>query len=87
MKWMMIGLLIVSAAALLLVLLRQRVAWRGISNFLLHGTAAFVLLYIVNTTGLAADVYVPVNPVTLSTVGLLGAPGLAAIIFLKMVMI
>ncbi len=86
-KWMMIGVLIVSAAALLFVLLRQRLAWRGIMNFLLHGTAAFVLLYIVNTTGMAVDVYVPVNPVTLSAVGLLGVPGLAAIIFLKMVMI
>lgn len=87
MKWMMIGVLIVSVASLLFVLLRRRLAWRGILSFLLHGTAAFVLLYIVNTTGLAADVYVPVNPVTLSTVGLLGVAGLAVIIFLKMTMI
>ncbi|MFW5438428.1 pro-sigmaK processing inhibitor BofA family protein [Paenibacillus apiarius] len=87
MKLSMVGLLVISLVALLIVLLRQRLAWKGLFIFLLHGTAAFVLLYIVNATGWVAGVHVPANPMTLATVGLLGVPGLASIIFLKMALI
>ncbi|MCE5172228.1 pro-sigmaK processing inhibitor BofA family protein [Paenibacillus profundus] len=87
MKLLMMGLLVISMVALLIVLLRQRFAWKGLFIFLLHGTAAFVLLYIVNSTGWIAGVHVPTNPLTLAAVGFLGVPGLASIIFLKMVLI
>ncbi|MEW9105633.1 pro-sigmaK processing inhibitor BofA family protein [Paenibacillus sp.] len=85
MKILLLVLLIASIAGLLLVLVRQRLAWRGILTFLLHGVSAFALLYLVNTTGWVAGVQVPINPVTLTGVGLLGIPGLALIISLKMV--
>lgn len=87
MKILLLVLLIASIAGLLLVLVRQRLAWRGILTFLLHGVSAFALLYLVNTTGWVAGVQVPINPVTLTGVGLLGIPGLALIISLKMVVI
>ncbi|EJW18972.1 pro-sigmaK processing inhibitor BofA family protein [Paenibacillus alvei] len=85
MKILLLVLLIASIAGLLLVLVRQRLAWRGILTFLLHGVSAFALLYLVNTTGWVAGVQVPINPVTLTGVGLLGIPGLALVISLKMV--
>ncbi|KJB89720.1 sigmaK-factor processing regulatory protein BofA [Paenibacillus sp. E194] len=84
-KMLLLGLLIVSIAGLFIVLFRQRLAWRGIMTFLLHGVSAFALLYIVNSTGWIAGIHVPINPATLTGVGLLGIPGLALVISLKMV--
>ncbi|WP_028543353.1 pro-sigmaK processing inhibitor BofA family protein [Paenibacillus taiwanensis] len=87
MKMIMWVMLVISAVGLLIVLLRQRSAWKVVMGVLLHGVAAFVLLYLLNSTGWIAGLHVPTNPITLLTVGLLGVPGLAAIVFLKMVVI
>lgn len=84
-KTLLLVLLIASIAGLLVVLVRQKLAWRGIMTFLLHGVSAFALLYLVNTTGWVAGIHVPINPVTLTGVGLLGIPGLALVVSLKMV--
>ncbi|UHA75231.1 pro-sigmaK processing inhibitor BofA family protein [Paenibacillus sp. 481] len=87
MKTMWLIMLFVSALGLLVLLFRDRIARRGVINFALHGIVAFVLLYIVNVTGWLDGIYIPTNPITLTTVGVLGVPGLASLVFLKMYLI
>ena len=85
MRLVMISVLVISLLALLILLFRRRGARRALNGFVMHGIAAFVLLYAVNRTGWIPGVEIPTNPATLVTVGVLGVPGLAAITFLKMV--
>lgn len=85
MKAVMIGVLVISLISLIVVMLRRPGAIRYASLFLLHGVAAIVLLFVVNTSGVLDGVVVPTNLTTIITVGALGIPGLAAIICLKMV--
>ena len=42
-----------------------------------------LLIYVVNFTGLAAEAYIPLNPMTIGTVMVLGLPGVALLIGLK----
>ncbi|TVX85220.1 pro-sigmaK processing inhibitor BofA family protein [Paenibacillus agilis] len=84
MRLIVIVVLAVSLLLLMGMLLRNKEARRGMSWFMLHAIGAFVMLYLVNSTGLGMDVEVAVNPLTLITVGLFGVPGLAGIVFLKM---
>lgn len=83
MKLIMLIMLIVSAISLLYVLLRQRGAWQVAMTFCLHGVMAFVLLYLVNSTGWLAGIQVATNASTLVTVGVLGIPGLALLVTLQ----
>ncbi|MGZ9586769.1 pro-sigmaK processing inhibitor BofA family protein [Paenibacillus marinisediminis] len=85
MKTIMLVIFVVSLLSLLFMLFRRPNTARFITGFVVHGIVAFVLLYMVNTMGWIGDVRVPTNPATLVTVGVLGIPGLASIIFLKMV--
>ncbi|WP_195576395.1 pro-sigmaK processing inhibitor BofA family protein [Paenibacillus sp. 1001270B_150601_E10] len=83
MKLIMLIMLIVSAVSLIYVLLRQKGAWQIVTTFCLHGVMAFVLLYLVNTTGWLAGVHVATNIGSLVTVGVLGVPGLAVLVALQ----
>ncbi|MCR8846541.1 pro-sigmaK processing inhibitor BofA family protein [Paenibacillus sp. SC116] len=84
MRLIVFVVLAVSLLLLLGLLLRNKEARKRMSWFMLHAIGAFVVLYLVNSTGLGMDVEVAVNPLTLITVGLLGVPGLLGIVFLKM---
>ncbi|WP_028594979.1 pro-sigmaK processing inhibitor BofA family protein [Paenibacillus assamensis] len=87
MKLIVIVVMAVSLLLLLGLFLRNKEVRKGISWFMLHAVSAFVMLFLVNSTGLGVGVELAVNPITLITVGLLGVPGLAGIVFLKMVVL
>lgn len=84
MKVLMAGVLVVSLISLLVIFFRRPGAIRYTFLFLLHGVAAIVLLFVVNSSGVLGEVMVPTNPATIITVGALGIPGLTAIICIKM---
>lgn len=86
-RMLLLTVLIVSLLGLLVLVYRYKAAWNGVISFLLHGIGASVLLYGINTTGWITGVHVPLNPVTLTGVGLLGFPGLICVVFLKIVCI
>lgn len=86
-KMLLLTFFIVSIFGLLAIVCRYKAAWHGIISFLLHGVGAFAFLYGVNTTGWFTGIHVPLNPVTLAGVGLLGVPGLIFITILKVVCI
>jgi inhibitor of the pro-sigma K processing machinery len=77
------GVLIVSAILLISIVIRKRLGWGWISLFGTHLVLAALGLYLVNFSGLISGVYVPLNPVTIGTVTLLGLPGVLMLLGLK----
>jgi len=77
------GVLVFSAVMLIYVVLRKRMGWGWISLFGTHLVLAAMGLYLVNFSGLVSGVYVPLNPVTIGTVTLLGLPGVMLLLGLK----
>ncbi|WP_410515027.1 pro-sigmaK processing inhibitor BofA family protein [Paenibacillus sp. BR2-3] len=77
------GVLIVSAILLIFIVIRKRLGWGWITLFGTHLVLAAVGLYLVNFSGLVSGVYIPLNPVTIGTVTLLGLPGVVMLLGLK----
>ncbi|MCM3631600.1 pro-sigmaK processing inhibitor BofA family protein [Paenibacillus glycanilyticus] len=79
MKTVWLAILILSSVALIAVLLRQRMSWTWVRNFNIHFVLAAAVLYVLNFSGLIPNIYIPLNPVTIGTVVVLGVPGIALI--------
>lgn len=77
MKVVWMSMLIVSSLLLVWILLRQKLSWGWLRGFALHLVAAAAALYLLNYSGLVPGLYVPLNPVTVGAVVVLGAPGVA----------
>lgn len=87
MKEIWIGILVVSIVMLVYILVSRRVGFAWLTKFALHIVLAAVGLYVVNYSGILANVYIPLNPVTLSTVFILGLPGVGLLFALKILLI
>lgn len=87
MKEIWIGILVVSIVMLVYILVSRRVGFAWLTKFTLHIVLAAVGLYVVNYSGILANVYIPLNPVTLSTVFILGLPGVGLLFALKILLI
>ncbi|MBW4840830.1 MAG: pro-sigmaK processing inhibitor BofA family protein [Paenibacillaceae bacterium] len=87
MKLVLIGILAVSLALLLYILFSRKIGWGWLSRFGLHIVLAALGIYVINFSGLMTEVYIPLNPVTLSAVVILGLPGVALLVGLKLTMI
>ncbi|WP_059040432.1 pro-sigmaK processing inhibitor BofA family protein [Paenibacillus rubinfantis] len=87
MKLVLIGVLAVSLALLLYILFSRKIGWVWLPRFGLHIVLAALGIYVINFSGLLTEVYIPLNPVTLSTVLVLGLPGVALLVSLKLTMI
>ncbi|GKU77720.1 pro-sigmaK processing inhibitor BofA family protein [Paenibacillus sp. L3-i20] len=77
MKTVWLSILVGSSLLLLLVLFRSKLSWGWLRGFALHLVAAAGLLYLLNYAGVIPDLYIPLNPITISTVVVLGVPGVA----------
>lgn len=86
MKWIWSVTLAVSSLLLIATLVRHRISWAWFSRFTLHLTAAAVVLYLLNGSGVIPGVHIPLNPTTIGTVVLLGIPGIALIAGLQAVL-
>jgi inhibitor of the pro-sigma K processing machinery len=74
-----------SLLILCLILLKVRLRWIGytLTNMIL----AAIILYGINLTGVFGEYQIPLNLVTVATIGLLGIPGAVLLITLKVVLI
>ncbi|BCG56695.1 pro-sigmaK processing inhibitor BofA family protein [Paenibacillus sp. URB8-2] len=83
MKIIATGILILSAVLLVAVVFKKRLGWGWLGLFGSHLILAALGLYIVDFTQLAGGVYIPLNPATIGTVSVLGLPGVAMLVGLK----
>lgn len=81
-----IGVLSVSLLSLVLIVFRKKLGFGWLSLFGTHLILAALGIYIVNFSGLITDVYIPLNPATIGTVTILGLPGVAMLLGLKVIL-
>ncbi|MDQ6420262.1 pro-sigmaK processing inhibitor BofA family protein [Paenibacillus sp. LHD-117] len=77
MKTVWTAMLIGSSALLIWILIRNKMPLAWLRGFALHLVAAAGVLYVLNYSGLVPGMYIPLNPVTVGTVVVLGVPGIA----------
>ncbi|MCU6710677.1 pro-sigmaK processing inhibitor BofA family protein [Paenibacillus sp. J5C_2022] len=77
MKWLWLSVLIGSSVLLLGVILRHKLSWGWVKGFALHLVLAAGLLYVLNYAGIMPGLFIPINPVTVGTIVVLGLPGVA----------
>lgn len=87
MKIVLTGILIASLLMLLYLWISRRLGFAWLTRFGLHVVLAALGIYVVNFSGLIAEVYIPLNPVTMATVLVLGLPGVGLLLGLKLTMI
>lgn len=78
---------LLSLSSLVVLVLRNHGAAAWLKTLGLHIIAAAILLYAVNWVGQRYMFQVPINVYTLSTIGVLGVPGLALLVALKLTLI
>lgn len=76
-------LLIGSALSLCIVLFRRRAPKGWLMRFSLQLIVSAMILYVLNYSGWITGWYVPLNPATIGTVALLGAPGIGLMLGLQ----
>lgn len=87
MKLIVIGVLSISLLLLIYIIFRKKLGLGWLTVFGAHLALSAVAIYIVNFTGLAAETYIPLNPVTIGTVMVLGLPGVALLVGLKITLL
>ncbi|MFM9331666.1 pro-sigmaK processing inhibitor BofA family protein [Paenibacillus mesotrionivorans] len=87
MEYLWWAVFLLSLSSLVLLVLRNSSAGAWLKTLGLHVIAAALLLYAVNWVGQRYMFQVPINAYTLSTIGVLGVPGLALLVALKLTLI
>ncbi|MDF2939165.1 MAG: hypothetical protein K0Q90_4538 [Paenibacillaceae bacterium] len=87
MEYLWWGIFLLSLSSLVLLVLRNKGAGSWLKTLGLHVIAAAILLYAVNWVGQRYMFQVPINAYTLSTIGVLGVPGLALLVALKLTVV
>lgn len=87
MKTILLIVLVVSLALLLYMIVKHRLAMRWLKVFMVNVILAALALYAINYSGLISDLHIPLNPTTMATAVLLGVPGVAMMICIKLTMI
>lgn len=87
MKLVLTGVLAVSLAVLLYILFSRKPGFVWLTRLGLHVVLAALGIYIINFSGLLTEIYIPLNPITMSTVLVLGLPGVALLLGLKLAII
>ncbi|WP_440115240.1 pro-sigmaK processing inhibitor BofA family protein [Paenibacillus sp. QZ-Y1] len=84
MKSLILGsILVVSLVGLVIVVFRKRLGLSFFTSFGIHLVLAAIGIYIVNYSGWITGTYIPLNPVTIGTVSVLGLPGVGLLLGLK----
>ncbi|MBP2116158.1 pro-sigmaK processing inhibitor BofA family protein [Paenibacillus silagei] len=79
-----ISVLIISSALLVLIVFRKRLGLAWLSVFGTHLILAALGIYIVNFSGVVSDLHIPLNSTTIGAVTILGLPGVALLLGLKL---
>ena len=83
MKLLALSVLVFSLLLIGYIVIKKKLGWGWLSTFAIHMILAAGGLYLVNYSGLLTEVYIPINPITVGTVTVLGLPGVALIYGLK----
>ncbi|MNJ46009.1 pro-sigmaK processing inhibitor BofA family protein [Paenibacillus fonticola] len=78
--------LIVSLLLITYILLTRKLGLAWLTRLGLHIVLAALGIYVVNFSGLLTEAYIPMNPATISTVLVLGLPGVGLLLGLKLTM-
>ncbi|WP_223069381.1 pro-sigmaK processing inhibitor BofA family protein [Paenibacillus caui] len=84
MKLIATGILVLSILLILYIWISRRLGFAWITRLSLHVVLAALGIYAVNFMGILPHVYIPLNPATISTVLILGLPGVGLLIGLKL---
>ncbi|MOA19058.1 SigmaK-factor processing regulatory protein BofA [compost metagenome] len=87
MKTILTVTLIISLFLLLYIWITRKLGFAWLTRLGLHVVLAALGIYIVNFSGLITEVYIPLNPITIGTVLILGLPGVVLLLGLKLSMI
>lgn len=69
------------------IIFSRRLGFAWLTRLGLHIVLAALGIYVVNFSGLLTETYIPMNPVTISTVLILGLPGVGLLLGLKLTML
>lgn len=86
MKLILSLVLIGSLLLLSYIIFSRRMGFAWLTRLGLHIVLAALGIYVVNFSGLLTEAYIPMNPVTISTVLILGLPGVGLLLGLKLAM-
>ncbi|MDQ0496071.1 MULTISPECIES: pro-sigmaK processing inhibitor BofA family protein [Paenibacillus] len=78
--------LIVCVVVLAYLIFKKNLGISWLTVFGAHMALAAIALYVINYSGWITQVYIPINPVTMGTVTILGLPGIALLLGLKMIL-
>ncbi|AJW69094.1 MULTISPECIES: pro-sigmaK processing inhibitor BofA family protein [Paenibacillus] len=78
--------LIACVGMLLFLILKKRLGIGWLVVFGAHMGLAAIALYVINYSGWITQVYIPINPVTMGAVTILGLPGIVLLLGLKIVL-
>ncbi|WP_435923342.1 pro-sigmaK processing inhibitor BofA family protein [Paenibacillus sp. DYY-L-2] len=87
MKILLSGILVLSLISLLYIVISKKIGFAWLTRLGLHVVLAALGIYVVNFSGLLTEAYIPLNPVTMGTVLVLGLPGVGLLVGLKLTMI
>ncbi|PPQ52044.1 pro-sigmaK processing inhibitor BofA [Paenibacillus peoriae] len=78
--------LIACVGMLLFLIIKKRLGIGWFVVFGAHMGLAAMALYVINYSGWITQVYIPINPVTMGAVTILGLPGIVLLLGLKTVL-
>ncbi|TKH45416.1 pro-sigmaK processing inhibitor BofA [Paenibacillus terrae] len=78
--------LIACVVVLSYLILKKRLGIGWLTVFGAHMALAAIALYVINYSGWITQVYIPINPVTMGAVTVLGMPGIALLLGLKVIL-
>lgn len=84
MRMVALGVLAASLALIVMIVFKRKLGWRWLTVFGAHVALAGIALYGINYMQWLGEWHVPINPVTMGTVAILGVPGIALLLGLKM---
>ncbi|WP_106769458.1 pro-sigmaK processing inhibitor BofA family protein [Paenibacillus faecalis] len=87
MKFIVAGVLFISLLLLVIIVFKKKLGLSWLTAFGAHLVLSAIVIYIVNFSGFSADTYIPLNPMTIGTVMVLGAPGVGLLLGLKLILI
>ncbi|CAM3984016.1 MULTISPECIES: pro-sigmaK processing inhibitor BofA family protein [Paenibacillus] len=84
MKVIVLAVLCISLLLLVYIIFRRKLGFGWMTVFGAHLALSALGIYVVNFSGIFTEVYIPLNPMTIGTVMILGLPGVALLIGLKL---
>ncbi|RUT27988.1 pro-sigmaK processing inhibitor BofA [Paenibacillus zeisoli] len=87
MRLLFTAILVVALILIIYIWITRKLGFAWLTRLGMHIVVAALAIYIVNFSGVMPELYVPLNPITVSTVLLLGLPGVALLVGIKLTLV